>query len=105
MAPAIMAPAIMPMTVEKQASFSIDSNDAIGNPVTDPKVLLVHKDSAMKSLGDVAAFAKAVADPEYKEAAGRAMIPVDYRDPAQHEAMLRQMHADLSAVWQASPWC
>lgn len=227
----INAPAIIAMTVEKQTRFSIDSYDAIGNLVTDPNVLLVHKDSAMKSLGDVVAFAKAnpgaftigtsgapgnsehlallvmqrraeirfnhapfggsaplktallgrhvpaatlglseviqdaregnirvlglmaeerhrwlpdlptfreqgvdllasssrgivapkgvpapilaqlrdafakaVADPEYKDAAERAMIPVDYRDPAQHEAMLRQMHADLSAVWQATPW-
>lgn len=50
------------------------------------------------------ALARAVADPEYVEAAERGLIPLDYRDAAAHEAMLRQMHADLTAVWQATPW-
>lgn len=50
------------------------------------------------------ALARAVADPEYREAAERGLIPLDYRDAAAHEAMLRAMHADLSAVWQATPW-
>ena len=227
----INAPAIVSMTIEKQTRFTLDSFDPIGNLVTDPNVLFVHKDSQLQSLSDLVAFAKAnpgaftigtsgapgnsehlallvmqrradirfnhapfggsaplktallgrhvpaatlglsevvqdaregkirvlglmaeqrhrwlpdlatfreqgidvvasssrgivapkgtpapalaklrdalgkaVADPEYKETAEKSLIPLDYRDAEAQAAMLKQMHADLVAVWQATPW-
>lgn len=227
----INAPAIVAMTIEKQTRFTMDSFEPIGNVVTDPNVLLVHRDSSFRSVGDFIenakanpgtftvgssgapgnsehlallqiqvrtqtkynfapfngtaplktailgrhvpaailsisevlqearegririlgtmtearhrwsqdvptfkeqgidlvsnpsrgivapkgtpepalaalrdALAKAVADPEYRETAERSLIPIDYRDAAGQAAMLRQMQADLTQIWQATPW-
>lgn len=50
------------------------------------------------------ALRKAVADPEYVEASERALVPVAYLDAQALDATLRRMHADLTAVWQRTPW-
>jgi hypothetical protein len=55
----INAPAIVAMTIEKQTRFQMDSFDPIGNVITDPNVLLVHRDSAFRTVADFIDNAKA----------------------------------------------
>jgi tripartite-type tricarboxylate transporter receptor subunit TctC len=55
----INAPAIVAMTIEKQTRFTMDSFEPIGNVVTDPNVLLVHRDSSFRTVGDFIDNAKA----------------------------------------------
>jgi tripartite-type tricarboxylate transporter receptor subunit TctC len=83
-------------------TFREQGIDLVSNPsrgIVAPKGT---PDVALAALRE--ALAKAVADPEYRETAERSLIPIDYRDAAGQAAMLREMQADLTQVWQTTPW-
>ncbi len=50
------------------------------------------------------ALRKAVADPEYVAASEQALVALAYLDAPTLSAQLRRMHADLTEVWQRTPW-
>lgn len=55
----INTPNLLTIPIERQASFSWQSFDLLGNIVDDPGNFSVHADSPIKSLSDLSAFAKA----------------------------------------------
>ena len=50
------------------------------------------------------ALRKAVADPEYIASSEQALVPLAYLDGPALGASLRRMHAELTEVWQRTPW-
>lgn len=50
------------------------------------------------------ALRKAVTDPEYVASSEQSLVPLAYLDAPALGATLRRMHAELTEVWQRSPW-
>jgi tripartite-type tricarboxylate transporter receptor subunit TctC len=50
------------------------------------------------------ALRKAVSDPEYVASSEQSLVPLAYLDAPALDATLRRMHAELTVVWQRSPW-
>ena len=55
----INTPNVMTIPIEREAGYTIDKLEALGNIVDDPGAFSVHKDYPAKNLGDLAAIAKA----------------------------------------------
>ncbi|MCG5242457.1 tripartite tricarboxylate transporter substrate binding protein [Azospirillum doebereinerae] len=55
----INSPNVVTIPIERHARFSLDRLDPLYNLVDDPGSFVVHKDSPMRTLADVAAYAKA----------------------------------------------
>ncbi len=51
-----------------------------------------------------AAVKAAVSDPEYVSATEKASIPLHYLDGPDYAAFLKKAHADMQAIWTATPW-
>ena len=55
----VNTPPVVTIPIERQAPWTLQSYDLLGNVVDDPGTFCVHVDSPYKTLADVAAFAKA----------------------------------------------
>ena len=56
----------------------------------------------LKRLQD--ALAKAINDPEYKEAAIKAKVPLRYMGGEEYGAFLKATVEEMRAIWAATPW-